>query len=76
VSDRVCNPFAYQDFYRGTHEVTDLLASSDDIDGIKDATRRLLLTLYIPQLLRHIQILNDGPYLLRGILRRFAIEQM
>ena len=52
--------FAYQDIYRSAHEVSDLLASSDDIGGVKDATRRLLLTLSIPQLLRHIQILHES----------------
>jgi hypothetical protein len=52
--------FAYQDIYRSAHEASDLLASSDDIGGVKDATRRLLLTLYIPQLLRHIQILHES----------------
>ena len=70
MSDRVCKASAYQDLYRNAHEVIDLLASSDDIDGIRDATRRLLLTFYIPQLLRHIQILNDGPSLMSGVFAK------
>jgi len=52
--------FAYQDLYQSAKEVNEMLKSSHDLDQIKDATERLLLTLYIPQLLRHIQILNES----------------
>jgi len=51
---------AYQDLFRSAQEVNEMLQSSDNLSKMKDFTQRLLLTLYIPQLLRHIQILNES----------------
>jgi hypothetical protein len=48
---------AYQDVYWSAQEVKGLLEEKRDME---DAVARLLTSLYIPQLVRHIQILNES----------------
>lgn len=48
---------AYQDIYSSARTV---LGSFEKGEGERESVERLLATLYIPQLIRHIQILNRG----------------
>ncbi|MFQ6618084.1 MAG: short-chain dehydrogenase [Fidelibacterota bacterium] len=51
---------AYQDIYSSAIKIDHLLNSSDDFEKLKDEVERHLCLLYIPQLVRHIQILNES----------------
>jgi hypothetical protein len=48
---------AYQDIYSSARSV---LGAFEREEGERESVERLLATLYIPQLIRHIQILNRG----------------
>ncbi len=49
---------AYQDVYTTAREARSLLKSGKDEEALRAVVRRLLSTLYIPQLVRHVQILH------------------
>ena len=50
---------AYQDIYKSAHELKRALDAGGP-EQIRDTAVRLLATLYTPQLVRHIQILNEA----------------
>ncbi len=50
---------AYQDVYTTAKEARDAL-DADNPDEIKNTLRKLISTLYLPQLVRHIQILYES----------------
>jgi hypothetical protein len=48
---------AYQDIYTTYRSVTKAIRNKADYDSIVEETEKMLCTLYIPQLIRHIQLL-------------------
>ncbi len=48
---------AYQDVYTSYRNIKKLIASNPDADTMIEETEKLICTMYIPQLIRHIQIL-------------------
>jgi hypothetical protein len=47
---------AYQDIFQSARDVLKELDAPPDTSRMRETTERLLLTLYIPQLIRHVQI--------------------
>ena len=48
---------AYQDVFKGAREVRKQLKKGSHNEGFREEAERLLATLYVPQLIRHVQIL-------------------
>ncbi len=64
---------AYQDIYSGYYELKSLLDEGEDREKMNAEVEKMLTTLYIPQIIRHIQILhasmiknNTGVYIKIG----------
>jgi len=51
---------AYQDVYTSYREIKSLFAKNPEKEVVMKATEQLLCTLYIPQLIRHIQVLYNA----------------
>ncbi len=51
---------AYQDVYTSYRNIKKLIASNPDKEQVIAATEQLLCTLYVPQLIRHIQVLYNS----------------
>jgi hypothetical protein len=51
---------AYQDIYTTYRNITRAITNKISYDGLVDEVEKLLCTLYIPQLIRHIQILYSS----------------
>jgi hypothetical protein len=51
---------AYQDVYTSYREIKSLFAKNPEKETVMKATEQLLCTLYIPQLIRHIQVLYNS----------------
>ncbi|NOZ75364.1 MAG: short-chain dehydrogenase, partial [FCB group bacterium] len=49
---------AYQDLYSGYYHLKPLLEKMDDRDQVSAEVEKMLTTMYIPQIIRHIQILH------------------
>ncbi|MFH1196061.1 MAG: short-chain dehydrogenase [bacterium] len=50
---------AYQDIYKSYHNVKGLMKKNPTNEDLKETIEQLFCTLYIPQLIRHIQILYN-----------------
>ena len=48
---------AYQDLYSSYHKITKTLASNPSLEAVIEETEKLICTQYVPQLIRHIQLL-------------------
>jgi len=51
---------AYQDIYTTYHHIKKVLASNPTVEQLAAETEKLMCTVYIPQLIRHIQILYNS----------------
>ena len=51
---------AYQDIYSTYHHLKKVIASNPTVEELAAETEKLLCTVYIPQLIRHIQILYNS----------------
>ncbi len=51
---------AYQDIYSSYRNVTRAIKNKTDYESLVDETEKLLCTLYIPQLIRHVQLLYSS----------------
>ena len=51
---------AYQDVYTSYREIKSLFAKNPEKEEVMKATEQLLCTLYVPQLIRHIQVLYNS----------------
>ncbi len=51
---------AYQDVYTTYHTITKTIERNSPIEDLAAETEKLLCTQYIPQLIRHIQILYNS----------------
>ena len=51
---------AYQDVYTSYRNIKKLISSNPDKEEVIKATEQLLCTLYVPQLIRHIQVLYNS----------------
>ncbi len=51
---------AYQDVYTSYRNIKKLIANNPDKEEMIKATEQLLCTLYVPQLIRHIQVLYNS----------------
>lgn len=51
---------AYQDIYTTYHNIKKVIASNPTAEELAKETEKLLCTVYIPQLIRHIQILYNS----------------
>ncbi len=51
---------AYQDIYTTYHNIKKVISSKPSVEDLAKETEKLLCTVYIPQLIRHIQILYNS----------------
>ncbi len=51
---------AYQDIYTTYHHIKKVIDSNPSVEQLAEETEKLLCTVYIPQLIRHIQILYNS----------------
>ncbi len=51
---------AYQDVYTSYREIKSLFSKNPEKEAVMKATEQLLCTLYVPQLIRHIQVLYNS----------------
>ncbi len=51
---------AYQDVYSTYHKISKIIEDNPTVDSMVEETERLLCTQYIPQLIRHIQIMYNS----------------
>lgn len=51
---------AYQDLYSTYHKITKTLASNPSREAVIEETEKLICTQYVPQLIRHIQLLYNS----------------
>lgn len=51
---------AYQNIYSTYHTIKKTIESNPDVNSIVEETEKLLCTLYIPQLIRHVQIMYNS----------------
>ncbi len=51
---------AYQDIYSTYHHLKNVIASKPTVEELATETEKLLCTVYVPQLIRHIQILYNS----------------
>ncbi len=57
---------AYQDLYTTYRSILSIIKNKKDYESLLDETERLLCTLYIPQLIRHVQILYSSMSLVKS----------
>lgn len=51
---------AYQDVYSTYHKISKVIENNPSVDSMVEETEKLLCTQYIPQLIRHIQIMYNS----------------